>query len=120
MADRPVKVVDTDGDIQTIAIYVMRKLLAGGGGGGGSGDVVGPASSADGDFAQFDGTTGKLLKDGGFGPGDFVAESVNRRYVANVETQVVGTRTSRYITHDFEVESGGTLEIESDGAMEIG
>jgi len=31
---------------------------------GGSGDVVGPASATDGDFARFDGTTGKLLKDG--------------------------------------------------------
>jgi hypothetical protein len=29
------------------------------------GDVVGPASSPDGDFALFDGATGKLLKDGG-------------------------------------------------------
>ena len=35
------------------------------GGGGGSGDVVGPASSTDGHVALFDGTTGKLLKDGG-------------------------------------------------------
>ena len=31
----------------------------------GSGDVVGPASSTDGDIALFDGTTGKLLQDGG-------------------------------------------------------
>lgn len=30
--------------------------------GSGSGDVVGPASSTDGDFALFDGTTGKLIK----------------------------------------------------------
>ena len=34
-------------------------------GGGGSGDVVGPASSTDGYISLFDGTTGKLLKDGG-------------------------------------------------------
>lgn len=33
--------------------------------GGGSGDVVGPASSVDSHIALFDGTTGKLLKDGG-------------------------------------------------------
>lgn len=33
--------------------------------GGGSGDVVGPASSTNNDIAVFDGTTGKLLKDGG-------------------------------------------------------
>lgn len=35
------------------------------GGGGGSGDVVGPASALDGHLALFDGTTGKLIKDGG-------------------------------------------------------
>lgn len=35
------------------------------GGGGGSGDVVGPASSVADHVALFDGTTGKLLKDGG-------------------------------------------------------
>lgn len=35
------------------------------GGGGGSGDVVGPASSVADNLALFDGTTGKLLKDGG-------------------------------------------------------
>lgn len=33
--------------------------------GGGSGDVVGPSSAVDGNLAVFDGTTGKLLKDGG-------------------------------------------------------
>ncbi|MGN2244947.1 hypothetical protein ACFWZU_15740 [Frateuria sp. GZRR33] len=33
--------------------------------GSGSGDVVGPASATDSDVALFDGTTGKLLKDGG-------------------------------------------------------
>lgn len=33
--------------------------------GGGSGDVVGPASSVDDRIATFDGTTGKLLQDGG-------------------------------------------------------
>lgn len=34
------------------------------GGGGGLGDVVGPASSTNNSLARFDGTTGKLLKDG--------------------------------------------------------
>lgn len=36
-----------------------------GSGGGGSGDVVGPSSAVDNDIAVFDGTTGKLIKDGG-------------------------------------------------------
>lgn len=35
------------------------------GGGGGSGDVVGPGSSVADNIAVFDGTTGKLIKDGG-------------------------------------------------------
>ena len=35
-----------------------------GGGGGGSGDVVGPASATDDRIAAFDGTTGKLIKQG--------------------------------------------------------
>lgn len=34
------------------------------GGGGGSGDVVGPAGATDSALVQFDGATGKLLKDG--------------------------------------------------------
>jgi len=33
-------------------------------GGGGSGDVVGPASATDGNIALYDGTTGKLIKNG--------------------------------------------------------
>lgn len=40
-------------------------IVISGGGGGGSGDIVGPASSVDNNIAVFDGTTGKLLKDGG-------------------------------------------------------
>ena len=34
-------------------------------GGGGSGDVVGPASAVDDNIATYDGTTGKLIQDGG-------------------------------------------------------
>ena len=41
--------------------------------GAGDGDVVGPASSTDGNLVKFDGTTGKLIKDGGSaGTGDVV------------------------------------------------
>jgi hypothetical protein len=36
--------------------------------GGGTGNVVGPSSATDGHLAVFDGTTGKLLKDGGAVP----------------------------------------------------
>jgi hypothetical protein len=38
-------------------------------GGGGSGNVVGPASAVDGNIAVFDGTTGKIIRDGGATPG---------------------------------------------------
>lgn len=37
----------------------------------GTGDVHGPASSTGDDFAQFNGTTGKIIKDGGFKPSSF-------------------------------------------------
>jgi hypothetical protein len=42
-------------------------------GGSGSGDVVGPASATDNHIAQFDGVTGKLLKDGGLSSASFDA-----------------------------------------------
>lgn len=46
--------------------YVSPKTLTDwSGGGGGSGDVVGPASATDSNFAAFDTTTGKLIKDSG-------------------------------------------------------
>ena len=40
-------------------------------GGSGSGDVVGPASAVDSNFAAFDSTTGKLIKDSGSNASDF-------------------------------------------------
>jgi hypothetical protein len=42
-------------------------------GGSGSGDVVGPAGATDGHFAQYDGPTGLLIKDGGYSPASFDA-----------------------------------------------
>lgn len=45
-------------------------ISATGGGGGGSGDVVGPSSSIDGRIALFDGTTGKLIRQGSLALGD--------------------------------------------------
>lgn len=52
------------------------------GGGGGSGDVVGPAASVDGRLAVFDGTTGKLLKDGGLSAGSFDAAGTSAAAIA--------------------------------------
>lgn len=43
----------------------QNPVISATGGGGGSGDVVGPASSVDGDVVLFDGITGKLIKSGG-------------------------------------------------------
>jgi hypothetical protein len=58
-----------DGDIWTTSsgAYVRINGVTVGplSAGGGSGDVVGPGSATDSDFAQFDTTTGKLIKDGG-------------------------------------------------------
>jgi hypothetical protein len=36
--------------------------------GGGTGDVIGPTTATDGNVAVFNGTTGKVIKDGGFAP----------------------------------------------------
>jgi len=46
------------------AVLVALGNVTTGGGGGGTGNVVGPASSTNGDIAVFSGTTGKLLADG--------------------------------------------------------
>ena len=39
--------------------------------GGGGGDVSGPSSAVSSNFSSFDGTTGKLIKDSGYGPTSF-------------------------------------------------
>ena len=54
--------------MQNIQIFIdpkeiVSKEYVDAGGGGGSGDVVGPANSADNSVAFFDGTTGKLIKE---------------------------------------------------------
>ena len=41
--------------------------------GSGTGDVVGPSSATDSNFASFDTTTGKLIKDSGYAPSSFEA-----------------------------------------------
>lgn len=56
------------GQLDQIETYLFCQLASGGGGGGG-GNVVGPASSTDGDIVLFDGVTGKLIKDSGIGIG---------------------------------------------------
>ncbi len=50
----------TAGNAVELAVDIARS-----GGGGGTGDVVGPASAVADDIATLNGTTGKLIKDGG-------------------------------------------------------
>lgn len=61
--------------------------------GAGTGDVSGPASSTDGHIPQFDGTTGKLLKDGKTAPSG----------------TIVGTSDSQTLTNKTIAYSGNTL-----------
>ncbi|HQV92355.1 MAG TPA: hypothetical protein PLA46_12285, partial [Phycicoccus sp.] len=59
-------------------------------GGGGSGDVVGPASATDGAVALVEGTTGKLVKDGGVGEddgtrGEKELEGLTKKFVEQID-----------------------------------
>jgi hypothetical protein len=74
-------------------VVYQRKSGAALAGGAGSGDVVGPASSTDGHVALFDGTDGKLLKDGGL-------PAVDRSTVTAV-TPSSGTATFNYSLGDY-------------------
>lgn len=56
--------------------------------GGGTGDVVGPASAIDNRIATFDGTTGKLIQDGGIGI-DAVATAISQASVSISRGKVV-------------------------------
>lgn len=63
------------------------------GGGGGGGDVVGPASATDGVPALFDGTTGKLLKDG--------ATYAGQTSITTLGTIATGTWNGTAIAADY-------------------
>lgn len=67
------------GAIEEITVGTGLSLSAGSltATGGGSGDVVGPVSSTNNSLARFDGTTGKLLKDGAVIGTDVAALSAN-------------------------------------------
>lgn len=66
------------------------------------GAVIGPASSTSGNFASFDGTTGKLIQDSGSKAADFATAGHNhdgtypKKYTA-----AVGGSTSQVITHNL-------------------
>ena len=65
--------------------------------GEGAGDVVGPVSAVDSNFAVFDGITGKLLKNSGKAIADFAGAAHTHAYLAN-------------ITEDTTPELGGPLD----------
>jgi hypothetical protein len=71
--------------------------------GAGSGDVVGPASAVDGNVSLFNGTTGKLIKDGGT-PASLV--------LANMWTQVVNETGASFTNF-----TGTTGTWSSDGTV---
>ena len=56
---------------------------------GGSGDVVGPAVAVDSNFASFDSTTGKLIKDSGKKAADFMAAGSVTQYTDEMAQDAV-------------------------------
>lgn len=58
--------------------------------GAASGDVSGPASSVDNNFAQFDGTTGKLIKDGGLSLDDSATTTTNLWSADKIQASIAG------------------------------
>ena len=87
---------------QAVKAYVDANV-----GGGGTGDVVGPASSTNNNFAQFDGTTGKLLEDSGVSASAFQAADSKLTDIAGLAVTdsniIVGNGTT------WVAESGATL-----------
>ena len=65
---------------------------------GGSGDVVGPSSATDSDFAQFDTTTGKLIKDGGYSAASFDAAGAAAEALVSAEAYADGGDASTLAT----------------------
>jgi hypothetical protein len=72
--------------------------LGGSGGGGGTGDVVGPASAITQRVATFDGTSGKIIRDGG----RTIAEILDRANHTGTQdaSSISGTKTASFIS-DF-------------------
>jgi hypothetical protein len=79
----------------------------------GTGDVAGPASAVNNNFAAFDGTTGKLIKDSGNSAGTFALSSHTHAVgdIVGVATQkLLGRRSTG---------AGSAEEIGIDGGLEI-
>ena len=74
----------------------------------GTGDVVGPASAVSGNLATFNGTTGKLIQDGGF-----ALSSIERLTV--VDTSIDGTYAANDSMGTMIAAQGANTIIEVDG-----
>src|ERR1035437_7687914 len=72
---------------------------AGATGPAGTGNVAGAASSTDGNFALFDGATGKLIKDGGISSASFDAAGAAAAVPPTSLSLVVGTNVQAYNTN---------------------
>lgn len=82
----------------------------------GAGDVVGPSSAVDSNFASFDTTTGKLIKDSGSIAADFAsALGADDNYVTDAEKTVVGN-TSGTNTGDNSANTTYADRVNSDTA----
>ena len=64
--------------------------------GGGTGDVTGPASATAGRFASFNGTTGKLLQDSGFGSASFATAAQGTLAGTALQPAAIGTTVQGY------------------------
>jgi len=64
----------------------------------GTGDVYGPANSTDGNLVQFDGITGKLIKDGGLSSASFDAAGAASAVQSNLTTHINNTSNPHSVT----------------------
>ena len=80
----PTAAIGTNNTQIATTAFVIANI---GGGGGGTGDVVGPSSSTDSNFAAFDGITGKLIKDSTSKASDFATASHSH---SNATTEAAG------------------------------
>jgi hypothetical protein len=72
--------------------------------GSGAGDVVGPSSATNNNFAAFDGTTGKLIKDSGFSASSFESAGAVSTHASSTSTHgvsgnLVGTTDTQTLTN---------------------